>query len=84
MPDHNARKSAVTLLAVRGLSPELLDDLETLFPERCPEMDSADRDIWFYAGKRALVRDLRQALQQQQRQANGGRHNAPIPLAQLQ
>ena len=39
MPDHNARKNAVTLLAVRGLSPELLDDLETLFPERCPEMD---------------------------------------------
>lgn len=67
MPDQTARESAVTLLTVRGLSPELLDDLDTLFPERCPETDTADRDIWFYAGKRALVRDLRQALRYQER-----------------
>lgn len=67
MPDQTARESAVTLLTVRGLSPELLDDLDTLFPERCPETNVADRDIWFYAGKRALVRDLRQALRYQER-----------------
>ena len=62
MPDQTARECAGTLLTVRGLSPELLDDLDTLFPERCPETNAADRDIWFYAGKRALVRDLRQVL----------------------
>lgn len=67
MPDQTARESVVTLLTVRGLSPKLLDDLDTLFPERCPETDTADRDIWFYAGKRALVRDLRQALRYQER-----------------
>lgn len=66
MSVNESRKNPVTLLTVRGLSPELLDDLDTLFPERCPETDTADRDIWFYAGKRALVRDLRQALRRQE------------------
>lgn len=66
MSVNESRKNPVTLLTVRGLSPELLDDLDTLFPERCPETDAADRDIWFYAGKRALVRDLRQALRRQE------------------
>lgn len=66
MSVNESRKNPVTLLTVRGLSPELLDDLDRLFPERCPETDAADRDIWFYAGKRALVRDLRQALRRQE------------------
>ena len=66
MSVNESRKNPVTLLTVRGLSPELLDDLDTLCPERCPETDAADRDIWFYAGKRALVRDLRQALRRQE------------------
>lgn len=83
MPDHNARKSAVTLLAVRGL-PRSCWTIWKRSSRNAPGDGQCRRDIWFYAGKRALVRDLRQALQQQQRQANGGRHNAPIPLAQLQ
>lgn len=66
MPDQTARESVVTLLTVRGLSRELLDDLDALFPERCPETNAADRDIWFYAGKRALVRDLLLALRHQE------------------
>lgn len=68
MPDQTARESVVTLLTVRGLSPKLLHDLDRLFPERCPETDTADRDIWFYAGKRALVRDLLRALRHQERE----------------
>lgn len=66
MPDNDSRKDKLTLLTLRGLSTELLDDLERLFPERCPELDDSERFIWFYGGKRALVRALKQALHHQQ------------------
>lgn len=66
MSDNESRKGKLTLLTLRGLSSELLDDLEQLFPERCPELDDPERRIWFYAGKRALVCALRQALHHQQ------------------
>lgn len=51
-----------TDLKVRGLSEELLADLDRLFPERCPEQTMTERSIWIAAGKRQLVRFLHQQL----------------------
>lgn len=39
---------------------KLIDTLEELIPERCPNLSLSDREIWFYAGKRELVRILKQ------------------------
>ena len=37
---------------------DLLAELERRFPERCPDLKTDDRIIWFYAGQRAVVRFL--------------------------
>lgn len=33
----------------------LIAALDKEFPEQCPSLSMTDRDIWFYAGKRAVV-----------------------------
>ena len=42
------------------ISKNLIDKLEELIPERCPSITMSEREIWFYAGKRDLVRQLKQ------------------------
>tara|TARA_R100001463_G_scaffold57630_3_gene109902 strand:- start:238 stop:438 length:201 start_codon:yes stop_codon:yes gene_type:complete len=37
---------------------ELLAELEKRFPERCPDLKTDERVIWFYSGQRAVVRFL--------------------------
>jgi hypothetical protein len=39
-------------------SEDLLKDLEERFPARCPDITMSDREIWMYAGKRAVVEHL--------------------------
>ena len=58
-----------TLSDLPGLTAELVDALDALFPERCPDMQDTERLIWMYTGKRALVRDLRTVLKRQREQA---------------
>jgi hypothetical protein len=43
-----------------SISKKLIDKLEEIIPEKCPHLSMSDRDIWFYAGKRELVRILKQ------------------------
>jgi hypothetical protein len=52
----------------RALPPipeELLKDLESRFPARCPDLTEEDRRIWFYAGQRSVVEFLRKAASRQ-------------------
>jgi hypothetical protein len=44
---------------------ELLKELEERFPERCPSIGTPDREIWFYAGQRQLVRFLQEQFRRQ-------------------
>jgi len=44
---------------------DLVKDLEDRFPDRCPGIEWSDRQIWFYAGQRAVVEFLKKALQRQ-------------------
>lgn len=46
-------------------SHQLIDLLNDLYPERCPDITSSERDIWWYAGQRELVRNLYTRLQQE-------------------
>ena len=47
------------------IPPELVRWLEETFPERCPDIDATDRQVWWYAGKRELVRLLTQHAKRQ-------------------
>lgn len=37
---------------------DLLKELNERFPEQCPSKELSNRDVWFYAGMRQLVRVL--------------------------
>ena len=43
----------------------LLDELDQRFPDKCPEMSFTDREIWFYAGQRSVVRLLKEKFREQ-------------------
>ncbi len=44
----------------------LLRKLEELFPEKCPDINASDREIWTYVGSRSVVRMLRSVYLEQQ------------------
>ena len=47
------------------LSDELINALDSHFPQRHPDLSLSDREVWFRAGKRAVVDYL---IEQQTRQ----------------
>lgn len=48
-------KAKVQTLDDLPLTEELVDGLDKLVPHRCPTASQSEREIWMYAGKRALV-----------------------------
>lgn len=46
---------------------QLLEWLQQLYPSKCPTLDMTDRDIWFYAGSRAVVEKLQNHFDSQQK-----------------
>ena len=36
----------------------LMDKLDEMYPERCPESNQSDRDIWIKVGERKVIRKL--------------------------
>ena len=59
------RKDAVKTLYDLPLTEELVDGLGKLVPHRCPTASQSEREIWMYAGKRALVDALMVACKRQ-------------------
>lgn len=59
------RKDAVKTLDDLSLTEELVDGLDKLVPHRCPTASQSEREIWMYAGKRALVDALMVACKRQ-------------------
>ena len=47
------------------VSDVLLAELDQRFPEKCAEMSFTDREIWFYAGQRSVVRLLKEKFKEQ-------------------
>lgn len=43
----------------------LLTRLESQIPEKCPDLTMQERDIFFYAGMRSVVRMLREVYNEQ-------------------
>lgn len=48
------------------VSKALLDVLHEMVPERCPDSNESDRDIWIYSGQRQIVRFLQTKFDEQQ------------------
>jgi hypothetical protein len=44
------------------LATELIEQLDDIYPERCPNPDHSEREIWMEAGERRLVRRLMDRL----------------------
>lgn len=59
------RKDAVKTLDDLPLTEELVEGLDKLVPHRCPAVSQSEREIWMYAGKRALVDALLVAYKRQ-------------------
>lgn len=59
------RKDAVKTLDDLPLTEELVEGLDKLVPHRCPTASQSEREIWMYAGKRALVDALMVACKRQ-------------------
>jgi hypothetical protein len=47
------------------ISKALMNELERRCPEKCPELGMSDREIWFYAGQRQIVRLIAEAYKEQ-------------------
>jgi hypothetical protein len=47
------------------ISKALVDALEDRCPEKCPELTMNEKEIWFYAGQRQIVRLLKKAYEEQ-------------------
>ena len=48
----------------------LINRLKELFPEKCPDLDAKDREIWYYAGKRSMVKMLESVYNEQNNLTN--------------
>lgn len=48
-----------------AIPKELIDFLNQIIPERCPDVTTMERNIWFYSGQRSLVRNLTAAFERQ-------------------
>lgn len=47
------------------ISQELVEYLDALFPDRCPDVSWNERKIWFVAGCVYVVRHLKQVQEEQ-------------------
>lgn len=43
---------------------ELVKRLDSQYPERCPDQSMTDREIWFYAGQREMVKTIKRWYEQ--------------------
>tara|TARA_R100001460_G_scaffold89074_1_gene130614 strand:- start:2712 stop:2930 length:219 start_codon:yes stop_codon:yes gene_type:complete len=50
---------------IPALDSRLVEALNERFPERCPDPEMSDREIWIEAGKRSVVRFLIDQLENQ-------------------
>ena len=59
-------------IEVPPLDEDLLTILDTKFPERCPDPEASEREVWMAVGRREVVRWLFDQLQRQQKVSREG------------
>lgn len=50
---------------IKFIQPDesLVDYLDKIYPDRCPELNLSDREIWYRSGQRSVVCYLRSLLE---------------------
>ena len=61
----NNYPSNASFRPIPSLDPKLIGALDERFPERCPDPEMSEREIWIEAGKRSVVRFLIDQLENQ-------------------
>lgn len=60
--------------------PEVLvHTLERLFPNKCPELNASNRQVWYDAGAVSVVSFLRHCFEEQQKRPDAKNAEAPLP-----
>ncbi len=49
-----------------SIDERLVTALATQFPDQCPELDLAEKEVWFKAGQASVVRWLRSKYEEQE------------------
>lgn len=62
----------MALSSIPVFSEDLINELDTRVPNRWPTLTESDRVIWFQAGQRALVDNLKEVLKRQLEDAMEG------------
>lgn len=58
-------------IAVPGLTEDILNRLDKLFPEQSAFLSWHDREVWWRGGQRAVVRFLREQFELEQNTSKG-------------
>ena len=53
-------------VSIPVLQPYLLEFLNTVFPERCASLTESEKEIFFAAGQRSVVKYLNRLYEEQQ------------------
>lgn len=53
------------MVGIPNITSDLVEYLENICPDQSPSLSTADRNIWFNAGKVDLVRHLRSLFEEQ-------------------
>jgi len=49
------------------ISEHLVEYLQKAYPDRCPDIDDEDREIWFHCGAVSVVKHLQRLLTEQEK-----------------
>ena len=52
-------------IEIPTLSEELIDYLDTLFPEKCADLQQTEKEIFYQSGQRSVVKHLIEKLKLQ-------------------
>ena len=52
-------------IVLPALSKDLIDKLDTLYPDKCPLLTDDDRLVWFKVGQRSVINYLQQIYDEQ-------------------
>ena len=50
---------------------ELIDILDQIYPEQCPDLSLSEKEIWFKSGQRSVVRWLISLKEEQEKNFKG-------------
>lgn len=73
----------MTDIKLPPISKDLIDVLEALFPDKCPDINDSDRKIWIDVGQQKVIRFLKHQFKLQQEAAKDLTGSDELPLTSI-